>query len=1167
MDHDELARAACLVDFLELYVADVERGSTRELEHYTRRFPGHEELVAREFEALRARSTGTAASPIPLPDLPGYRVLRELGHGGQGTVFLAEDLDLARPVALKVVRTTFGRPTATQRARFEREVGILAGLDHPGICAVYRAHLDHDPPFVAMRYVAGPTLEKLLTGDGPSGRAPSGSIECTPTEREELERLLAFFEAAARALHAAHETGILHRDVKPANIVCGDGGRPVLLDFGLARPLDDGGHHVTRTGELFGTPAYMSPEQFLELPEALDRRTDVFSLGVTLFECLTGRRPFDAPSQLQLERSIREDPLPRASRYNPSLPSELEVVLAAAMEKDVRRRYATALDLAEDLARVRERRPIHARPSSLLLRSRRWTQRNPVAAMTVLLLTLAAIGLSAALAGLSLESAKTQAALRLAESRNLAAAALTSLERDPVGALEQALASHDLEPGVHSRAALFRALADLQVERRILIPDVANAAAFSPDGGSMAMFGDRGNRLLVIDLPGGRPALDLTLPGHSQAVDVTNGATQVAIGLIDGRTLLYDRRDGYEARVLAAGEGAVRSVAFSPDGSLLACGRDDDLVHLWDTETDRQVGTLAGSLGPPCGLAFSPDGSWLASWVKELRDLPDRPDPTVRLWDVPGRRLAATLEGHQARVTMARFSADGTLLASASDDATVRVWELPAGRCKYLFQHPGSVKDLAFRPDGKELATAFDPGEPGFSESGGARVFDLADGSLRFELSGHESRAVSSIDWTADGQRIATGCYDGTARVWDSTDGRELACIRANEGIVNGVRWSASGQLFVRYKWSLSVIQPEGNVGMPRLTGHAAPIVAAAFSPGGARVATADTDGVTLVHDARSGSLLARLEAGPDAVLQLAWYDERHLLTGSKAGRCRKFDVDSGRCAWDLAVGDEPVALLAMLSYSAGFLVSSGADLFRFDLGGAGRLVFRGHAAELRCLDVSPDGAWVATGAADRSARVWDLATGACLNVLSEWLPTAYETERNVDSVLFHPDGRSLVAASQDGCVRQYRLPGGDLERSIGPVTRFGRLRWLDEGQRIACMAKWSSSIQALSLDTFQFTQVFPTVMGRMLALDTSPDRALVLTAATDGSTLLWTTEDMSAWASVKGHSGPVMSAAFSPDGTCFLTASADGTARLWPTDPAAVARAKCVALTLQAPP
>ncbi len=330
-----------------------------------------------------------------------YRILRELGRGGQGQVFLAEDTRLRRRVALKVLRH-FGPGSEEVFARFRREAEVASRLDHPSICAVYDAGIEQGVAWIAMRWVEGATIADDLASQRSGGttngdasvlnfdettgavthtRSGGGTAAPPPLpDRDKIERLLTLFEETARALHVAHEAGIVHRDIKPGNVMVAKDGRPVLLDFGMARDETDDDASLTRSGDVFGTPAYMSPEQVLGKKTALDRRTDVWSLGATLFECLTLVRPFEAATRQALFAAICTKEPPRPRRLNPAISAELEVVLATALEKDRDRRYLTAQDFAEDLRRLRDHEPIRARQAGIALRALRWAQRNPTRA-------------------------------------------------------------------------------------------------------------------------------------------------------------------------------------------------------------------------------------------------------------------------------------------------------------------------------------------------------------------------------------------------------------------------------------------------------------------------------------------------------------------------------------------------------------------------------------------------------------------------------------------------------------------------------------------------------------------------------------------------------------------------------------------------------------------
>jgi formylglycine-generating enzyme required for sulfatase activity len=357
--------------FLRRYLADSEAGSKRSCDSYQRLFPGHEQLVATEYAKL-----GAAASDRSEVPFGRYRLLRELGRGGQGVVHLALDTKLDRQVALKVL-TGVSAFSGEVLKRFKREAEVASRIDHAGVCSVFDAGEIDRTPYIAMRYVDGETLAQRIA----SARTPPGPAA--------LPGIIEIVEKAARALHAAHQAGVLHRDVKPGNLMVTSQGDPVILDFGLARALEGESDGLTRTGDSFGTPSYMAPEQVSG--GKLDARTDVYGLGATLYEALTLHRPFEEPTRDKLYHAIcTQRPVP-PSRHNPAVKGDLEVVMGCALEADRGRRYESALAFAEDLRRVREFEPIQARPTGPLVHLARWARRNPAlagatAALFVLLL-------------------------------------------------------------------------------------------------------------------------------------------------------------------------------------------------------------------------------------------------------------------------------------------------------------------------------------------------------------------------------------------------------------------------------------------------------------------------------------------------------------------------------------------------------------------------------------------------------------------------------------------------------------------------------------------------------------------------------------------------------------------------------------------------------------
>ncbi len=449
-------------EFVDLYLADVDHERVRPIEEYVALFPDIGDQVRAEFLVLERGREGKASQNAP-SRLGPYILGDRLGAGRQGVVYQAIHAQTRGRVALKVLRS-LGPANEGGLLRFRREATAAAKLDHPGLCPIYDADVADGVPYIAMKFIEGESLAARIAvsrreragnpveeSDGgwtvrfdpsrnPSSTASTSAGSTQRRARSTLMQVIEFVERAARAIHVAHEAGIVHRDLKPGNLMVTSENSPVVLDFGLAWDADSDVPGITQTGDLLGTPAYMSPEQLTRQSIRLDRRTDVWSLGVTLYECVTLRRPFDGPTVESLYQQVLTRPAPNPRRIDRSLPKDLVTVLETALEKDRDRRYGTALDFAEDLRRIRQYEPIRARPASVRTRVLRWVQREPAVGALILVLVLAAAtstasALRASRAARDAETANAtaqaqaqRAASRALEGRQLARALLYEIE-------------------------------------------------------------------------------------------------------------------------------------------------------------------------------------------------------------------------------------------------------------------------------------------------------------------------------------------------------------------------------------------------------------------------------------------------------------------------------------------------------------------------------------------------------------------------------------------------------------------------------------------------------------------------------------------------------------------------------------------------------------------
>ncbi len=373
-----------LVTFRERLLRDRLEGKDHGADHYRSLFPGFEEVIEQEFHEMSAPVTGTGANQESR--IGPYVIERELGRGGQGIVYLAKDSRLGRRVALKVLnRRLFD--SEERKRRFDRESRLASRLEHPGIATVYESGCVDDEEYVAMQYVEGPSLRYEIEEDKRTGTIVS--------RQESLQRVRVVAEVC-QAVHAAHEQGVVHRDLKPANLIHRASGELVVLDFGLAADLSGDDSTLTRSGDLFGSPAYMAPEQIEGMSHG-DARVDVYSLGVLLYEWITLQRPFQGATRESLFQSILRDEPPDLRRSAPGTPRDLALVLQTAMSKDLATRYQTVEDFANDLDAVAEGRPVSVVPLRPWQRFGRWVVRDPkqaslVLSLVALLLAVTGIG-------------------------------------------------------------------------------------------------------------------------------------------------------------------------------------------------------------------------------------------------------------------------------------------------------------------------------------------------------------------------------------------------------------------------------------------------------------------------------------------------------------------------------------------------------------------------------------------------------------------------------------------------------------------------------------------------------------------------------------------------------------------------------------------------------
>jgi WD40 repeat protein len=1039
--------------------------------------------------AAGAQAGGFAAPAEPAATTTGagmrfgdYLLEKEIAHGGMGVVYRASQVNLQRTVAVKLL--LLGRYSSAESVeRFRREAQSAAALRHPNIVAIHEVGEHEGQQFFSMDYVDGQSLAEEVRL-GPLEARRSAQIVCS----------------ISRAIHYAHEQGVLHRDLKPSNVLLDGFGQVRITDFGLAKKLD-GSSDLTVTGQMVGTPNYLSPEQAAGKHSELGPACDVYSIGALLYELLTGRPPFLAISLQETLLRIRDtEPVsPRA--LNPALDRDLETICLKCLRKEPPRRYPTALALALDLDRWLHHQPIEARPVSVPERAWLWARRRPRQSLLLgfALTALVALLITLAVANIRILAAQHQTQLKADESRHRLAQ------------LNVATGNRLISDGDWNSALLWFVEA-----MRLELDDVRREEIDRRRIGAVLGMGPRLSQIFVHD--------DLL-----NWAEISADATRVVTASVDGNVRLWDVATGRLAVAPMAHPG-VMSVWFTRQGTYVLSLSRDESLRFWDASTGQPVGSPC-LLSTPSAMAtdLSEDGHWFA--ITETN--------AVRIFDTTTMTPVKSLPVFD-RSFRAKFSPDGHLLAVAEMNGSIRFWDLtsdpPTNRVLKL---PGALQVLAFDPAGKRVATLFN--------NYTVQVWDIDSGLSVGAPMAHPTH-VYSVEFRPDGRWLATACWDGMVRLWDVETGKPARSPLPHGSGVRQVHFTRDGSRLITVTWDSFI-----RVWNPDSGQIVCPIIRQVGYEAMATLATNGTSVLVASHDAavRLWELPpehpARLALRHGGSVEQARFspDGKSILTCSGDGTIKLWESVTGDVIHNMF---HPGDLHEACFSPDGRIIATGSGDGSTRLWdretGLQRAQTSGQTGRIFKLQFSADGSRFATASADGTSRVWRTRDGQPVTPL-------IADSGNFGVMSLNPDGTRLLTGNDDGTAR---LWDGATGAQVGPAMKHaGPVRTVaisPDGRLLltACTDATTLPYSALLWDAKtcqRVGQAMPHMDGVLTAIF-SPDGSRIATGGEDNCAQIWNGTNGERLTPSLPHSGFVYVVSFSPDGRLLLTGSEDSTARVW---------------------
>ena len=984
------------------------------------------------------------ASDIDI-EIPGYDIESSIGMGGMATVYKATQQRPRRPVALKVMKR--GLAGTSARRRFEFETEVLARLRHPGIAQIFEAGASNEDtgssiPYFAMEYVTDARPLTTFADEQSLG----------------LRERVTIFAMVCDAVQHGHQNGVIHRDLKPGNILVDADGQPKVIDFGIARSTEVDQELITQhtdIGQLIGTLNYMSPEQCTHSSAELDVRTDVYSLGVILYEMLCGRRPLELSRVALPEalRRIQNDTAIRPSATDSALRGDLEAIVLKALAKEPDRRYRSAAELGNDLRRHLRHETVEARSPTALYQLKLFAQRNrslvgAIAVVMVILIVSTAVSVYLA-----------HEAIVEARSRSIAEATAVR-ERDTarwqgyIATVGAAQGAHETGEFRRMRKRLDQAPAELRGWEWEFLSSLANPSVKTIDAHEdmiTVMSADANTtRLATAAMDGSvriwdakTQSLIAQTTGHSVrvlALAVSPDGTFVVSGSLDQTVRICDAQTGRRRHTLEGHSGEILTVDVNSQNVIVSVAANE--LRMWDGATGEPLGELRDWPRELRGAAFSPDGERFCTWGE-----------SGELWihEANSGEVVRRLN-HGGAVHTVIFSGDKRFLISGGEDGVIRVWRIETGeQINSMHGSLSIVRALALTSDDQLLAAG--------QGDRSIYLWSVHGSNPPIILQGH-AEIVAGLQFSLNDDVLYSASWDRSIRVWDMNEPEPNRTMRGPDGGVYGVTFNPDGSLIAVSSAVGSIELWDSILGtsLGTLQGHRGTVYSVTFSPDGLRLLSASQDQTVKIWNAVTGKEIATLRGHTGPVWRAAYSPEgQHIVSGSGDTTARIWDARSG-------------ALLE---------------------------TFSGHTERINSVAFSPDGTKVASASRDHSVRLWDVEAGKLIRTL-------HGHESDVFDVVFSADGKMLYSGSRDQTVRIWDVETGESLNRLGGHGQFiTSLALSPDGSRLAA-GSWFREILLWDLETGDTVATFKAHDNAIRAIAFDPAGRRLVSGSIDQTARVW---------------------------------------------------------------